>query len=91
VRLRPADVLEARHLLRPELGPHVARAQRDASEQSALLARAVVGEDQDDGIVALSGAFKEVDEARELEIGVIGHSANAAWRRVKKRRSSGEC
>src|SRR5262249_38476229 len=36
VRLRPADVLEPRHLLRLELGPHVARAQRDASEQSAL-------------------------------------------------------
>ena len=46
----------------------------NASDQSALLTGAVVGEDEDDGIVALSGAFKEVDEARELEIGVIEHA-----------------
>ena len=46
----------------------------DAPEQSALLARAVVGEDEDDGVVALSGALKEVDEARELAIGVIEHA-----------------
>src|SRR5262245_39752555 len=74
VRLRPTDILEPRHLLRPELGPHVARAQRDASKQSALLAGAVVGEDEDDGIVALSGAFEEIDEARELPIRVIEHA-----------------
>ncbi len=69
--LRAADVLETCEPLGPQ---HRPRAERDAAEQPALLAGAVVGKDEDDGVVEEARALEECDEAAKLAVGVVEHA-----------------
>ena len=75
VGVRPADVVDARHLLRHRLGTEIVRAHGvDEAERPAFLARAVVGQHEDQRVVAHAGRFEERDQPRQMPVGMIEHA-----------------
>ena len=79
VAVRPADVLQARQFLLERLGLAVVGAHRvDEAVGAALLAGAVVGHHQDQGIVADAGRLKESYKPGELAVGVVEHGGERA-------------
>jgi len=74
VRIGAADVVDALQLFGHRFGPEVIRSHRvDKTERAALLAGAVVGHHDDQGVVAHAGLVEEGDQPRQMLIGVVEH------------------
>ena len=70
-----ADVVDAADFLRHRLGPEIERPHRiDEAERSALLARAIVGHDDDERVVAHACGLEERDQPRQMPVGMIEHA-----------------
>ena len=83
VRIRPADVVDPPQLFRHRLGTEIIRPHRvDEAERPALLAGAVVGQHEDQGVVADAGLVEERDQPRQMLVGMVEH---AGKRRLQPR------
>ena len=75
VGVRTADVVDPAQLFRDRFRPEIERPHRiDEAERPALLARAIVRQYQDQGIVALAGGFKKINQPRQVPVGMIEHA-----------------
>ena len=75
VRVRPADVVDPAQLFRDRLGAEIIRPHRvDEAERPALLARAVVGQHEDQRVVADAGRVEKRDQPRQMPVGMIEHA-----------------
>ncbi len=83
VRVRPADVVDPAQLFRHRLGTEIIRPHRvDESERPALLAGAIVGQHQDQRVVADAGLVEKRDQPRQMLVGMVEH---AGERRLQPR------
>ncbi len=75
MRVRPADVVDPAQFFRDRLGAEIVRPHRvDEAERPALLAGAVVGQHQDQRVVAHAGRVEKRDQPRQMLVGVIEHA-----------------
>ena len=75
VRVRPADVVDPAQLFRDRLGTEIVRPHRvDEAERPALLAGAVVGQHEDQRVVADAGRVEERDQPRQMLVGMVEHA-----------------
>ena len=83
VRFRAADVVDLAHLFGDRLGAEIVRPHRvDKAERPALLARAIVRQNEDQRVVADPGGFQKPDQPRQMPVGMVEH---AGERRLQPR------
>ena len=83
VRIRSADVVDPPQLFRDRFGTEIVRPHRvDEAERPALLARAIVRQNQDQRVVADAGRVEKADQPRQMLVGMIEH---AGERRLQPR------
>ena len=75
VRVRPADIVDPAQLFRDRFGTEIVRPHRvDKAERPALLAGAVVGQDEDQRVVAHAGRVEKADQPRQMLVGMVEHA-----------------
>ncbi len=84
VRVRTADIVDPPHLFRDRLGAEIIRPHRiDEAERPALLARAIVRQHEDQGVVADRRPLsRKRDQPRQMPVGMVEH---AGKRRLQPR------
>ena len=83
VRVRAADIVDPPQLFRHRLGTEIIRPHRiDEAERPALLAGAVVGQHEDQRVVADAGLVEKRDQPRQMLVGMVEH---AGKRRLQPR------
>jgi hypothetical protein len=75
VRIRPADIVDPAQLFRDRFGTEIIRTHRiHKPQRAALLAGAVVGQHQNQRVVADAGLVEEADQPRQMPVGMVEHA-----------------
>ncbi len=78
VRVRPADVVDPAQLFRDRFGTEIIRPHRvDEAQRPALLACAIIGQNQDQRVVANAGRVEKRDQPRQMLIGMVEHAGES--------------